>query len=198
MGICNNSRCCQDYEVIRTGDNYHFSFDNNNKMTCNSTKDKIFLNNCKSISSNQLILSNKYFQILNEIRQNPSNYINESKCHNLFEIFLKLKPSKSLKFSKNDILDIIYYLEKSQEKTINEKENGVKSLINNGNINNLCLFQYIASEDDINNNIWLFFEENEDDIDKILTINYDFVMIVCLPIQNTKSNITFIFYDELK
>ena len=44
---------------------------------------------------------------------------------------------------------------------------------------NLCLFQYI--------------EENDDNIDKILTTNYDIVMIVCLQIQNTKSNITFIF-----
>ena len=75
MGICNNNRCCQDYEVIRTGDNYHFSFDDNNKIPINNIKDKIILSN-GLINSNQLILSKKYFQILNEIRQNPLLLLN--------------------------------------------------------------------------------------------------------------------------
>ena len=110
---------------------------------------------------------------------------------------MKLKASKSLKFSENNILDIIYFLEKSQEKSMTEKENGVKSLINNGNIINLSLFQFISMEEDIKYNIWHFLEENEDDIDKILTINYDYVMIICSQSQNIKSVITFIFYDEV-
>ncbi len=197
MGICNSNRCCQDYEVIRTGENYHFHFNDNNTPT-NNTKEKIFLTNGKSIDEVQLLINKKYFQILNEIRQNPSNYINESKTHNLFEIFIKLKPSNLLKFSENDILDIIYFLEKSQEESITEKEKGVKPLINNGNITNVCLFQYITLGESINDNIWYFLEENEDDIDKILTDNYDYVMIISLPLQSGRTIITFIFYDEVK
>ena len=111
---------------------------------------------------------------------------------------MKLKPSNLLKLSENDILDIIYFLEKSQEESITEKEKGVKPLINNGNITNVCLFQYITLGESINDNIWYFLEENEDDIDKILTDNYDYIMIISLPLQSGRTIITFIFYDEVK
>ena len=69
-GINNSNRCCQDYEVIRSGENYHFHFNDNNTPT-NNTKEKIFLTNGKSIDEVQLLINKKYFQILNEIRQNP-------------------------------------------------------------------------------------------------------------------------------
>ena len=69
-------------------------------------------------------------------------------------------------------------------------------MINNGNIKNLCLFQTTTLYNDIKENFWYFLEENEDDIDKILTVNYDYIMIICLPFENGKSNIFFIFYDE--
>ena len=69
-------------------------------------------------------------------------------------------------------------------------------MINNGNIKNLCLFQTTTLYNDIKENFWYFLEENEDDIDKILSVNYDYIMIICLPIKNDKSNIFFIFYDE--
>ena len=197
MGIiCKGNNFCQDYELVRNCQNFNLQISENN---LNNSNEKIFYNG-KSINNDQLILSKKYYELLNEIRENPSNFIDESKEHQLFEIFLKLKPSKPLKFSENNILDIIYYLEESQHKsfTDEQKEKGIKSLINNGNVSNICLFQLVALFNDVKENIWQFLEDNEDDIDKILTVNYDYIMVICLPIENNnnKSIVTFIFYDE--
>ena len=79
-----------------------------------------------------------------------------------------------------------------------EKENKIKSMINNGNISNLCLFQTITIDNDVKENIWYFLEENEDDIEKILTVNYDYIIIIIMPLKYDKSIINFIFYDEKK
>ena len=193
MGICNIKTCCKDYEVIRTGENYHLQF---NDSTSNKQQ-IIFLENGQFLNDDQLDLGKKYFKIINEIRENPSDYINDSKSHNLFEIFMKLKPSKPLRYSENNMLAIISYLIDSQEKTsIIEKEKQIEYMINNGNIKNICLFQTITVSDNIKENFWYFLEENEDDIDKILSINYDYVMIICLSIKDDKFLISFIFYDE--
>jgi len=193
MGICNIKTCCKDYEVIRTGENYHFQV---NDSTSNKQQ-IIFLENGQFLNDDQIDLGKKYFKIINEIRENPSDYINDSKSHNLFEIFMKLKPSKPLRYSENNMLAIISYLIDSQEKTsIIEKEKQIKNMINNGNIKHICLFQTITVSDNIKENFWYFLEENEDDIDKILSINYDYVMIICLSIKDDKFLISFIFYDE--
>ena len=82
-----------------------------------------------------------------------------------------------------------------------EKENKIKSMINNGNFSNCCLFQtitIITIDTDVKANFWYFLEENEDDIEKILTINYDYIMIISIPLNYDKSIIIFIFYDEKK
>ena len=195
MGIiCKGNNFCQDYELVRNCENFNLQISDN---YINNSKENLFYNG-KSINNDQLNLSKKYYEILNEIRENPTNFINESKEHQLFEIFIKLRPSKPLKFSKNDILDIISYLEESQQKsfTDEQKEKDVKLLINNGNISNICLFQLITLFDDVKENIWQFLEDNEDDIDKILTVNYDYIMVICLPITTNQSIVTFIFYDE--
>ena len=190
--LCNVKTCCKDYEVIKTGDNYGFQMNN-----INEPKEIIFLENGNYLDNNQLLISKQYFQILNEFRENPYDYINESKSHNLLEIFIKLKPSKPLKFSENNMVAIIMYLIDSQEKTsVIEKEKTIESMINNGHIKNISLFQTITISDDLKENFWFFLEENEDDIEKILTINYDYVMIICLSMKDNKNLITFIFYDE--
>ena len=195
MGIiCKGNNFCQDYELVRNCENFNLQISDN---YINNSKENLFYNG-KSINNDQLNLSKKYYEILNEIRENPTNFINESKEHQLFEIFIKLRPSKPLKFSENDILDIISYLEESQQKSYSDeqKEKDVKLLINNGNISNICLFQLITLFDDVKENIWQFLEDNEDDIDKILTVNYDYIMVICLPITTNQSIVTFIFYDE--
>ena len=179
MGIiCKGNNFCQDYELVRNCENFNLQISDN---YINNSKENLFYNG-KSINNDQLNLSKKYYEILNEIRENPTNFINESKEHQLFEIFIKLRPSKPLKFSENDILDIISYLEESQQKSYSDeqKEKDVKLLINNGNISNICLFQLITLFDDVKENIWQFLEDNEDDIDKILTVNYDYIMVITI------------------
>ena len=191
--FCNVKTCCKDYEVIQNGDNYHLQINHTN----NNKNDIIFLKDGYFLDNDQFYISKQYFKIINEIRENPYDFINDSKSHNLFEIFIKLKPSKPLKYSENNMLEIIAYLIDSQEKTsIIEKERQIKSMINNGNIKNISLFQTITINDNIKENFWFFLEENEDDIDKILTINYDYVMIISLSIKDGKLLISFIFYDE--
>ena len=72
-------------------------------------------NSIKKGAYNDKILSKKYHEILNEIRENPSKYITESKTYNLSEIFLKLKPSNPIKFSEESISNIISYLIEEEE-----------------------------------------------------------------------------------
>ena len=191
MGICNGDSCCKKYELIRTLEANIY------QRGINGIEETIYLNNGKSISSSQLNLNKQYLKVLNDIRENPSNYINESKSHNLFDIFIKLKPSNPLRLSENNLLKIICYLEDARENPLSyiEKEEDIKKMINNGNVENLCLFQTRTLYNDIEDNFWYFLEENEDDIDKILTVNYDYIMIICLPIENDKSIISFVFYD---
>ena len=157
MGICKVNNCCRECEVVRTGEN----FPNNT----NHNKDKILLKNGKSLINNQIILAKKYFELINKIRENPSNFINDIKIYNLFEIFMKLKPSKPLKFSENNIFNIISYLEEYQEKkSIFEKQNEISSMINQGNINKINLYQTLTLTNNIEENFWYFLQENEDDI----------------------------------
>ncbi len=195
MGICALNTCCNNLEKTQTCVNFHFIEEDYNYTT---RSEKLYLNNGKSIDNNQLLLSRKYFIIINELKQNPTEYIIQSKSHNLFDIFLKLKTSVPFIFLENNKLDIISYLMVCQEQTsIIEKEKEIKSKLNNGNINNLCLMQYITICNDVKENVWYFLEENEDDIDKILTVNYEYVMIICLTTETDKLNIYFIFYNEI-
>ena len=95
-------------------------------------------------------------------------------------------------------MNIISYLEEYQEKkSIFEKQNEISSMINQGNINKINLFQTITLTNNIEENFWYFLEENEDDIDIILSTNHEYIMIICLPIKDGKSIISFIFYNEI-
>ena len=192
MGICKSNACCFNYEFVRA-----FETDRVQNRV-NAIEEKIYLRNGKCINSSQLNLNKQYLKVINDIRENPSDFINESKSHNLFEIFIKLKPSNSLRLSENNLINILCYLEDSRGQPVSdvEKEKEIVSMINHGRVKNLYLFQTRTLYDDINENFWYFLEENEDDIDKILSVNYEYIMIICLPIKNEKSNVFFIFYDE--
>ena len=192
--ICSLNSCCEEYEMIKTCENYFFITDDDTIFK--NIDEQIYLKNGKTIDSYQLILSKQYFKVINEIRESPTDYLNESKSHNLFDIFLKLKPNEPLKYSDKNILDIIYYLMESQEQTsIIERENEIKILINDGHLTNINLFKSITIGNDVRENFWYFLQENEDDIDKIFSDNYEYIMIICLPIANDKSVLFFIFYS---
>ena len=143
-------------------------------------------------------LSKEFFNIFNDIRINPNNYINDSKDHNLLEIFIKLKPSNEIIYSENNITNIKKYLLKShfQNIRISEQEKEIKGLVNEGKINDCCLFQTINNNNDIKENVWIFLEENEDDFEKIFSNDYNYLLIVCFPLDyNTKILTSLIFYS---
>ena len=107
-------------------------------------KQNILTKNGKSIDSDLLLLGKNYFKIINKIRESPIDYIKESKSHNLYDIFIKLNPCEPLQYSENNIYDIISYLMESQEQiSIIEKQNEIKSLINDGLVTNICLLETI-------------------------------------------------------
>ena len=193
MGICNANKCCKDYEAIITNENFHFAIEDTNIYRI---KEQLILKNGKSIDNEQLLLGKKYFKIINEIREIPADYIKEIKSHNLLDIFKKIKPCEPLKYSENNIFDIISYLMESQEIiSIIEKQNEIKSMISHGNITDICLLETISIVNNIQENIWFFLEENEEYIEKIFSSKYEYLMIICLPIENEKTHIFFIFYS---
>ena len=192
MGICAPNTFCNDYEGVITCENFHFIKDEDYSFT----KEKLILKNGKSIDNALLLLSKKYFKKINEIKQNPTDFILQSKSHNLFDTFIKLSSSNPFLFAENNKFDVISYLMECKEQTsVIEKEIKLKSIINNGNIDNICLMTYFIISNDVEENIWYFLEENEDDIDKIFSDNYNYIMIICLPINNDKIVVYFILYN---
>ena len=144
-------------------------------------------------------MSKEFFNILNDIRTNPENFLEESKEHNLFEIFIKLRPCSDILYKDTDLDPLKKYIMNSyfKNKNIFERDNEVKKLINE-NLSEICLFQTISSiNNNIKQNVWDFLEENEDDIEKIFDTNYNKLIIISIPLEhNTKILITLIFYNE--
>ena len=113
------------------------------------------------------------------------------------EVFIKLKKSTKLVYSENNINDIKKYLINSyfKGKSIFEQENELKLLINDGDIDELSLFQIFSTSNDIKETVWTFLFENEDDFGKIFDSQYNYVMIISFPLEyNTKILISLIFY----
>ena len=185
MGSCGNSKCCKDLSEA-----LNIFEDDDCKI--------IQPNKIKKEAYNDKLLSKKYHEILNEIRENPSNFISESKSYNLAEIFIKLKPTNSIKFSEEKINNIISYLKEDDDVriSIHQKERKISNIINFGKIKKLCMFETDTIGDDLRKNLWNFFQQNEDDIEQILSSYYEFIIILCLPLNNEQYRLIFIFYNQ--
>ena len=143
-------------------------------------------------------LGKEIFNILSDIKMNPENYINVSKDYSLLNIFIKIKPSTKLLFSENNI-EIKKYISNSyfQKKSVFDQEKGLKSLINKGIIQDICLFQFILKNNDMKDSIWTFLEDNEDDIDKVFSDNFNYLMVICLPLEKKEKILcNLIFYKQ--
>ena len=143
-------------------------------------------------------MSKEFFNVLNDIRTNPENFLEESKEHNLFEIFIKLKPCSDIIYKDNDLDSLKKYIMNSyfKNKNLIERDNEIKKLINE-NLSEICLFQTISTNNNIKQNVWDFLEENEDDIEKIFDMKYNNLIIVCIPLDyNTQLLLNLIFYVE--
>ena len=164
----------------------------------NNRSDIKYINNTSKNNYIYDLISKEFFSYLNEIRTNPDKFLEESKKYNLFEIFIKLKPCPEINYNENNIEKIRQYIidSHSKKKNINEQEKDIKILLNE-NINDMSLFQTICLNNDINENVWLFFGENEDDIDKIFDAKYNCLMVICTPLEkNKKMLLSLIFYKE--
>ena len=143
-------------------------------------------------------MSKEFFNVLNDIRTNPENFLEESKEHNLFEIFIKLKPCSDIIYKDNDLDLLKKYIMNSyfKNKNLIERDIEIKKLINE-NLSEICLFQTISTNNNIKQNVWDFLEENEDDIEKIFDTQYNKLIIISIPLEhNTKILLTLIFYTE--
>ena len=192
-GTCNCiSDACNKNEILFTNNEIH-------PLTNRESKEKFKSINFSSLEDVQYEnLSQEIFNILSDIRMNPENYLSESKEYSLLYIFIKIKPSTKLFFSEINI-DCKKYIIDSyfQNKSVFEQENGLKSLINEGNIQDIYLFQFILKNKDMKDSVWTFLLDNEDDIDKVFSDKYDYLMVICLPLdQNEKILCNLIFYKQ--
>ena len=184
MGNC-RSRCCKDIsEFLYTQENDNLKI--------------IQANYIKKGAYNDKLLSLKYHEMLNEIRENPSKYITESKSYNLSDIFIKLKPSNPIKYSEENINNIISYLEKEENSrtSIHQKERKIASMINHGSIKKISIFETNTINENLRINFWNFLSQNEDDIDQILEAYYEYIIILCLPLIKENYRLLFIFYNQ--
>ena len=143
-------------------------------------------------------MSKEFFDILNKMRINPGDFIEESKEYNLFEIFIKLKSCPQLNFYDNNMNKIKRYIMRSylKQKSPQEIEKEVKNLINE-NLEEVCLFQTFCQSKNNQENVWMFLAENEDDIEKIFDTNYDSLMIIGIPLEHkTKNLLILAFFKE--
>ena len=144
----------------------------------------------------------EFFNILNDIRVNPEKYNKESKDYSLDLIFLKIKSSNEINYSEKNNKIIKKYIIDShfKNRSISDQEKDLKNLLNKGysdKVKDICLFQTFCSSNDMKENVWLFLEENEDEIEKIFSNEYNFLMIICLPFEyNTKILTSLIFYKQ--
>ena len=144
----------------------------------------------------------EFYNILTDIRVNPEKYIKESKDYSLDLIFVKIKPSSEINYSEKNNKIIKKYIIDShfKNRSISDKEKDLKSLLNKGSsdkVKDISLFQTFCTSNDMKENVWLFLEENEDEIEKIFSVEYNFLEIICLPLEyNTKILANLIFYKQ--
>ena len=144
----------------------------------------------------------EFFNILTDIRVNPEKYIKESKDYSLDLIFLKIKSSNEINYSEKNNKIIKKYIIDShfKNRSISDQEKDLKNLLNKGSsdkVKDITLFQTFCTSNDMKENVWLFLEENEDEIDKIFSVEYNYLTIICLPLEyNTKILANLIFYKQ--
>jgi len=142
--------------------------------------------------------SKEFFDIFNDIRINPEQYLADSKEYSLLEIFIKLKPTNEINYSENNIKKIKKYLINSHflSKRTSDQEKEIIPLINDGNVKEISLFQTISTSQNMKENVWSFLQENEDDFEKIFSSNYNYLIIICFPLEYSKTLTSLIFYQE--
>ncbi len=149
----------------------------------------------------------KIYELINDIRINPKKYEKEfmEKENNLKETFEKYansnqKPNNQLIFLEEESNKISNYLKdkKNNDKSAEEKKDDIYNLLGIINNESAKYIQCMGENNNINFCVWDFFEScEEEDLNDILFIDYEFIIVSDVPIDNTnKIVINVIFFNK--
>ena len=148
----------------------------------------------------------KIYELINDIRINPKKYEKEfMEKENIKETFEKYansnqKPNNQLIFLEEESNKISNYLKdkKNNDKSADEKKDDIYNLLGIINNERAKYIQSMGENNDINYCVWEFFEScEEEDLNDILFIDYEFIIVSDVPIENTNKNvINVIFFNK--
>ena len=149
----------------------------------------------------------KIYELINDIRINPKKYEKEfmEKENNLKETFEKYansnqKPNNQLIFLEEESNKISNYLKdkKNNDKSADEKKDDIYNLLGIINNERAKYIQCMGENNNINYCVWEFFDScEEEDLNDIFFIDYEFIIVSDVPIENTnKIFINVIFFNK--
>ena len=148
----------------------------------------------------------KIYELINDIRINPKKYEKEfMEKENIKETFEKYansnqKPNNQLIFLEEESNKISNYLKdkKNNDKSAEEKKDDIYNLLGIINNERAKYIQCMGENNNINFCVWDFFEScEEEDLNDILFIDYEFIIVSDVPIDNTnKIVINVIFFNK--
>ena len=147
----------------------------------------------------------KIYELINDIRINPKKYEKEfMEKENIKETFEKYansnqKPNNQLIFLEEESNKISNYLKdkKNNDKSSDEKKEDIYNLLGITNNDDVKFIQSMGENNNINFCVWEFFESCEDDLNYILSNDYEFIVVSDVPIENTnKIYINVIFFNK--
>lgn len=193
----NRSKRTNSDAIIKNSTKINNSAESTNQELVQSLKQKNIFN--KELSP---IKTNDYaavlFQILNNFRDKPTLFCNEAIKYELKQYFdeacrNKEKPSlPEWSTEKNKLLHDYLTNPQNNDKTSSEKEEEILEMFKR-NANGL-FFQSIGPSNNLEANIWNLLENNPDEINRILTQNFQKIIIASVPIEGTdKLHSTYVF-----
>ena len=148
----------------------------------------------------------KIYELINDIRINPKKYEKEfMEKENIKETFEKYansnqKPNNQLIFLEEESNKISNYLKdkKNNDKSADEKKDDIYNLLGIINNERAKYIQCMGENNNINYCVWEFFDScEEEDLNDIFFIDYEFIIVSDVPIENTnKIVINVIFFNK--
>ena len=148
----------------------------------------------------------KIFELIKHIRVNPKKYEKEFTEKGIkketFEKYANSnqKPNNQLIFLEEESNKISNYLKdkKNNDKSADEKKDDIYNLLGIINNERAKYIQCMGENNNINYCVWEFFDScEEEDLNDIFFIDYEFIIVSDVPIENTnKIVINVIFFNK--
>ena len=161
--------------------------------------------NLETIEKENENINYKIYRLIDNIRINPEKYEKEyNENDNIKETFEQYvnsnqRPNKRLTFLEEESNKISNYLKdkKNNDKSSDEKKEDIYNLLGITNNDDVKFIQSMGENNNINFCVWEFFESCEDDLNYILSNDYEFIVVSDVPIENTnKIYINVIFFNK--